>query len=119
MSFRIVSGNELGHFGVKSFPSFGSNSVGQIIVEKELDFETPPNLYELNILAYNANATNIDDKRYQVGIFYLIKTLIFVRRYTVYKFHKKVLCYLKYSVLSLTYIVYTYNKYNTYSFFIL
>ena len=71
MSFRIFSGNENGHFGIKSFPST-LNSVGQITVLKELDFETPPNVYELTILAYNANATNVDDKRYQVC--FLIKT---------------------------------------------
>lgn len=71
MSFRIISGNENGHFGIKSFPST-LNSVGQITVVKELDFETPPNFYELTILAYNANATNVDDRRYQVC--FLIKT---------------------------------------------
>ena len=50
-----------------SIPHSSGESTAQLVVLKELDFETQPKRYKLGLVAYNKNALNKDDPRYEVS----------------------------------------------------
>lgn len=58
--FEIISGNAGGTFTIVSKPSDTGKSMGQLMLLKNLDFESGVTKYTLNIKAYNKEASNAD-----------------------------------------------------------
>jgi len=64
VTFKIMNGNDGGHFEVESVPRANGASKGTIVVKKPLDYEHGEKNFNLKIRAYNKDATNADDHVY-------------------------------------------------------
>lgn len=62
--FDIVGGNIADTFYIDSLPSDTGKSIGKLKLAKMLDYETPPNMYDLVIKAYNKDAKNGDNDEF-------------------------------------------------------
>jgi len=63
VSFRIIDGDPTGIFKINSKPSSAGASIGEISLQKELDYETTRR-YVLTVQGYNKDATNAQDPRF-------------------------------------------------------
>jgi cadherin 4 type 1 (R-cadherin) len=63
VSFRIIGGDPSGIFKVNSKPNAAGKSIGEISLQKELDYETTRR-YVLTVQGYNKDATNANDPAY-------------------------------------------------------
>jgi len=63
VSFRITDGDPTGIFKINSKPSSAGASIGEISLQKELDYETTRR-YVLTVQGYNKDATNANDPQF-------------------------------------------------------
>ena len=95
VSFRIIGGDPTGIFKINSKPNSAGNSIGELSLQKELDYETTRR-YVLTVQGYNKYATNANDPAFMVSTDNIVLNFINIDHHLALKHNRP--CFLLYLI---------------------